>query len=165
MQQHSRGVHSDSGHPSPVLLYQTLAVPSPLDLMGLAYKLQCAYNALTMHLECTKGPDATGADVYQDVGAGLVQNALAGRVCCCFAYGQTGSGKTHTMSGQYMHHAPCIMHHAPCTIPAYDTAKSVHKDTPPPLLLPICLEVSNSTDGGITLQPADADVTSPLPQA
>ena len=64
-----------------------------------------------------------------------------------------------------MHHAPCTMHHAPYTIPAYDTAKSVHKDTPPPLLLPICLEVSNSTDGVITFQPVDADVPSPLPQA
>jgi kinesin family protein 2/24 len=38
-------------------------------------------------------------DVFQDVGAGLVENALAGRVCCCFAYGQTGSGKTYTMAG------------------------------------------------------------------
>lgn len=45
------------------------------------------------------GARSTDLDIYDDVGRGMVESVLAGRVCCIFAYGQTGSGKTHTMTG------------------------------------------------------------------
>ncbi|KAK3274695.1 hypothetical protein CYMTET_17131, partial [Cymbomonas tetramitiformis] len=39
-------------------------------------------------------------EVYEDVGAPLVNHVLGGYNACCFAYGQTGSGKTYTMFGE-----------------------------------------------------------------
>eukprot|EP01065_Artemidia_motanka_P021041 TRINITY_DN2507_c3_g1_i1.p1 TRINITY_DN2507_c3_g1~~TRINITY_DN2507_c3_g1_i1.p1 ORF type:complete len:1422 (+),score=495.62 TRINITY_DN2507_c3_g1_i1:66-4331(+) len=39
------------------------------------------------------------AEVYSDIGAGVVSAAFSGYNACVFAYGQTGSGKTHTMLG------------------------------------------------------------------
>ena len=42
---------------------------------------------------------AEQADVYEDVGGGVLENAFKGYNACIFAYGQTGSGKTHTMMG------------------------------------------------------------------
>ena len=39
------------------------------------------------------------ADVFEEVAAPLVKDALAGYNCTVLAYGQTGSGKTHTMEG------------------------------------------------------------------
>ncbi|KAJ9445595.1 Kinesin-like protein K39 [Diplonema papillatum] len=38
-------------------------------------------------------------DVFQEIGAPILENAWAGYNNCIFAYGQTGSGKTHTMMG------------------------------------------------------------------
>ncbi|XP_042520529.1 kinesin-like protein KIN-12B [Macadamia integrifolia] len=42
---------------------------------------------------------ATQQDIFQLVGAPLVENCLAGFNSSIFAYGQTGSGKTYTMCG------------------------------------------------------------------
>jgi hypothetical protein len=42
---------------------------------------------------------APQADLYDDIGAEVVKNALVGYNCTLFAYGQTGSGKTYTMMG------------------------------------------------------------------
>ena len=39
---------------------------------------------------------ASQQDIYDNIGAGIVENAFDGYNCCVFAYGQTGSGKTHT---------------------------------------------------------------------
>jgi hypothetical protein len=39
------------------------------------------------------------ADVFKDLGIGIVKSALRGYNCSIFAYGQTGSGKTYTMLG------------------------------------------------------------------
>eukprot|EP00729_Bicosta_minor_P011938 gene11938-26507_t len=38
-------------------------------------------------------------DVYDRLGAGVLENAIKGFNACMLAYGQTGSGKTHTMMG------------------------------------------------------------------
>lgn len=38
-------------------------------------------------------------DVYERLGAGVLENAIKGFNACMLAYGQTGSGKTHTMMG------------------------------------------------------------------
>lgn len=43
--------------------------------------------------------EATQQDIFQLVGAPLVENCLAGFNSSVFAYGQTGSGKTYTMWG------------------------------------------------------------------
>uniref|UniRef100_A0A7N0USB2 Kinesin-like protein n=1 Tax=Kalanchoe fedtschenkoi TaxID=63787 RepID=A0A7N0USB2_KALFE len=43
--------------------------------------------------------DATQVDIFNLVGAPLVENCLAGFNSSVFAYGQTGSGKTYTMWG------------------------------------------------------------------
>lgn len=37
--------------------------------------------------------------IFNDLGEGIVDDALEGYNSCIFAYGQTGSGKTHTMMG------------------------------------------------------------------
>ncbi|KAJ3036309.1 Kinesin-like protein kif1b [Rhizophlyctis rosea] len=39
------------------------------------------------------------ADIFNQLGKGLLQNALDGFNACLFAYGQTGSGKTYSMMG------------------------------------------------------------------
>ena len=39
--------------------------------------------------------------VYDVVGAPLVENAMRGFNCCFLAYGQTGTGKTHTVVGEW----------------------------------------------------------------
>jgi len=43
--------------------------------------------------------ESTQDEVYQDLGAPVVKQALDGFNCTIFAYGQTGSGKTHSMMG------------------------------------------------------------------
>lgn len=47
----------------------------------------------------TYGEGSSQETVYRDVGAPLVERALAGNNCTLFAYGQTGTGKTHSMMG------------------------------------------------------------------
>eukprot|EP00794_Sanderia_malayensis_P020111 gene20111-22082_t len=42
---------------------------------------------------------ASQAQVYKDLGTGVLTAASEGYNACIFAYGQTGSGKTHTMMG------------------------------------------------------------------
>ena len=37
--------------------------------------------------------------MFEDLGRGVVQNALQGYNAALFAYGQTGSGKSYTMVG------------------------------------------------------------------
>ncbi|GBG32405.1 Kinesin-like protein KIF16B [Hondaea fermentalgiana] len=45
------------------------------------------------------GPESEQAQVFEDIGTGVLENAFAGYNASVFAYGQTGSGKTHTMLG------------------------------------------------------------------
>lgn len=42
----------------------------------------------------------TQEEVFNVIGAPMVENCLAGYNSCMFAYGQTGSGKTHTILGE-----------------------------------------------------------------
>jgi len=42
---------------------------------------------------------ANQADVYQELGGGLLESTIAGFNTCILSYGQTGSGKTYTMLG------------------------------------------------------------------
>lgn len=42
---------------------------------------------------------ASQEQVYQDIGAEMLQHALQGYNVCIFAYGQTGAGKSYTMMG------------------------------------------------------------------
>ena len=46
----------------------------------------------------------TQKDVYDNVGAPLIENALQSFNGCIFAYGQTASGKTYTMHGDQKSH-------------------------------------------------------------
>jgi len=45
-------------------------------------------------------PETTQAEVYQKVGAKLLNDVLAGYNCTLLTYGQTGSGKSYTMEGK-----------------------------------------------------------------
>ena len=49
-------------------------------------------------------PAATQVDVFQRIGAPIVEHAFKGFNVCIFAYGQTGSGKTHSMMGESTSH-------------------------------------------------------------
>ncbi|ORY82642.1 hypothetical protein BCR37DRAFT_357864 [Protomyces lactucae-debilis] len=42
---------------------------------------------------------AAQGNVYEDLGAPLIEKTLRGYNCCIFAYGQTGSGKSYSMMG------------------------------------------------------------------
>ena len=42
---------------------------------------------------------STQEEIFRDIGAPLIENAMSGFNSTIFAYGQTGSGKTHTMYG------------------------------------------------------------------
>ena len=42
---------------------------------------------------------ASQKQVYESLGKGVLNNALAGYNCCLFAYGQTGSGKSYSFVG------------------------------------------------------------------
>ena len=44
------------------------------------------------------GPAVDDVEMFDKIGAPLVEKALVGQVGVVFAYGQTGSGKTHTMN-------------------------------------------------------------------
>ena len=52
---------------------------------------------LQFNLDHAFGSDAKQADVYNLIGAPLVQRIIDGYNACIIAYGQTGSGKTYTM--------------------------------------------------------------------
>lgn len=39
------------------------------------------------------------AQIFQELGCGVLKAAFEGFNACMFAYGQTGSGKSHTMMG------------------------------------------------------------------
>ncbi|XP_038723626.1 kinesin-like protein KIN-12B isoform X2 [Tripterygium wilfordii] len=56
-------------------------------------------NGQTFTFDSVADTDATQQDIFQLVGASLVENCLAGFNSSVFAYGQTGSGKTYTMWG------------------------------------------------------------------
>ncbi|CAH8314342.1 unnamed protein product [Eruca vesicaria subsp. sativa] len=56
-------------------------------------------NGHTFTFDSIADPDSTQDDIFQLVGAPLVENCLAGFNSSVFAYGQTGSGKTYTMWG------------------------------------------------------------------
>ncbi|KAF8391883.1 hypothetical protein HHK36_022223 [Tetracentron sinense] len=53
----------------------------------------------TFTFDSVANTDSTQQDIFQLVGAPLVENCLAGFNSSIFAYGQTGSGKTYTMWG------------------------------------------------------------------
>lgn len=53
----------------------------------------------TFTFDSVADPESTQLDIFQLVGAPLVENCLAGFNSSVFAYGQTGSGKTYTMWG------------------------------------------------------------------
>ncbi|TYH49811.1 hypothetical protein ES332_D10G160900v1 [Gossypium tomentosum] len=56
-------------------------------------------NGQTFTFDSVASSDATQLDIFQLVGAPLVENCLAGFNSSVFAYGQTGSGKTYTIWG------------------------------------------------------------------
>ncbi|XP_035539114.1 kinesin-like protein KIN-12B [Juglans regia] len=56
-------------------------------------------NGQTFTFDSVADIEATQQDIFQLVGAPLVENCLAGFNSSVFAYGQTGSGKTYTMWG------------------------------------------------------------------
>ncbi|GMI70476.1 hypothetical protein like AT3G23670 [Hibiscus trionum] len=56
-------------------------------------------NGQTFTFDSVASSDATQRDMFQLVGAPLVENCLAGFNSSVFAYGQTGSGKTYTIWG------------------------------------------------------------------
>lgn len=49
------------------------------------------------------GPDSLQKDVFEEVGAPVIEGILNGFNGTIFAYGQTGSGKTYTMEGPDHH--------------------------------------------------------------
>ncbi|KAK9159796.1 hypothetical protein Syun_006137 [Stephania yunnanensis] len=53
----------------------------------------------TFTFDSVADPESSQQEIYQLVGAPLVENCLAGFNSSIFAYGQTGSGKTYTMWG------------------------------------------------------------------
>ncbi|XP_010532718.1 PREDICTED: kinesin-like protein KIN-12B [Tarenaya hassleriana] len=56
-------------------------------------------NGHTFTFDSVADPESTQEEIFQLVGAPLVENCLAGLNSSVFAYGQTGSGKTYTMWG------------------------------------------------------------------
>ncbi|EFH59709.1 PAKRP1L [Arabidopsis lyrata subsp. lyrata] len=56
-------------------------------------------NEQTFTFDSIADPESTQDEIFQLVGAPLVENCLAGFNSSVFAYGQTGSGKTYTMWG------------------------------------------------------------------
>ncbi|KAB1213491.1 Kinesin-like protein KIN12B [Morella rubra] len=56
-------------------------------------------NGQTFTFDSVADTEATQQDIFQLVGAPLVENCLAGFNSSVFAYGQTGSGKTYTIWG------------------------------------------------------------------
>ncbi|KAK3414663.1 hypothetical protein EUGRSUZ_L00643 [Eucalyptus grandis] len=56
-------------------------------------------NGQTFTFDAVADPEASQLDIFELVGAPLVENCLAGFNSSIFAYGQTGSGKTYTMWG------------------------------------------------------------------
>ncbi|GMH08058.1 hypothetical protein Nepgr_009898 [Nepenthes gracilis] len=56
-------------------------------------------NGQTFTFDSVADTEASQVDIFQLVGAPLVENCLAGFNSSVFAYGQTGSGKTYTMWG------------------------------------------------------------------
>lgn len=56
-------------------------------------------NGHTFTFDSVADTEATQMDIFELVGAPLVENCLAGFNSSVFAYGQTGSGKTYTMWG------------------------------------------------------------------
>ncbi|XP_050144128.1 kinesin-like protein KIN-12B [Malus sylvestris] len=56
-------------------------------------------NGQTFTFDSVCDADASQLDIFQLVGAPLVENCMAGFNSSVFAYGQTGSGKTYTMWG------------------------------------------------------------------
>ncbi|XWS35217.1 hypothetical protein CRYUN_Cryun21dG0107100 [Craigia yunnanensis] len=56
-------------------------------------------NGQTFTFDSVANTDATQLDIFQLVGAPLVENCLVGFNSSVFAYGQTGSGKTYTIWG------------------------------------------------------------------
>ncbi|KAJ8774343.1 hypothetical protein K2173_011592 [Erythroxylum novogranatense] len=56
-------------------------------------------NGHSFTFDAVADTDATQLDIFEQVGAPLVENCLAGFNSSVFAYGQTGSGKTYTMWG------------------------------------------------------------------
>ncbi|KAM6565329.1 hypothetical protein CsatA_024457 [Cannabis sativa] len=56
-------------------------------------------NGQTFTFDSVADTEATQLDLFQLVGAPLVENCMAGFNSSVFAYGQTGSGKTYTMWG------------------------------------------------------------------
>ncbi|PON33439.1 Kinesin-like protein [Parasponia andersonii] len=58
-----------------------------------------AINGQTFTFDSVADTEATQLDIFQLVGAPLVENCMAGFNSSVFAYGQTGSGKTYTMWG------------------------------------------------------------------
>ncbi len=49
---------------------------------------------------CTVFSTDVYLQLYEDLGADVVESAYKGYNACVFAYGQTGSGKTYTMMGE-----------------------------------------------------------------
>ena len=57
------------------------------------------YLALLKRLSVCKVSLSFQKKVFEDLGRGVVQNAMQGYNAALFAYGQTGSGKSYTMVG------------------------------------------------------------------
>ncbi|KAF8014161.1 hypothetical protein BT93_H0106 [Corymbia citriodora subsp. variegata] len=57
------------------------------------------FNGQTFTFDAVADTEASQLDMFELVGAPLVENCLAGFNSSIFAYGQTGSGKTYTMWG------------------------------------------------------------------
>jgi kinesin family member 5 len=57
------------------------------------------YNAQKWTFDCVFAPNSTQPQVFEFVGAPVVDAVFQGYNGTIFAYGQTSSGKTHTMTG------------------------------------------------------------------
>ncbi len=61
--------------------------------------LSCGKKHFSFPFDTIFDQAASQADIFNSIGAGMVDSVLDGFNTCLFAYGQTGSGKTFTMSG------------------------------------------------------------------